>query len=30
MHDPRVVVSDRLGLLTATVSPGTADWSALF
>ena len=30
MHDPRVVVFDRLGLLTATVSPGTADWSALF
>jgi len=30
MHDSRVVVFDQRGLLTAAVSPVTADWSALF
>ena len=30
MHDSRVVVFDQRGLLTAAVSPVTADWSAVF
>jgi protein SCO1 len=30
MHDSRIVVFDSRGLLSATVSPTAADWSALF